>query len=799
MRVRNTNIMLLVMVLTLVIIAAVIMGRGITSRASEELAFFYSVETVDKFNLNLSRDLALVQKVARSRAVTDWFADENNEMKRLAAFTEMMDYAGLLGSAELYFGIHASRNEFSIQGGASLEDFVPFDIIDPDDPYNHWYYDLIASEHEFAFNIDIDKVTNEWRIWINHKVISDGEVVGVFCSGLRIDAILSSMFARYDEENVKGFVIDRHGMILLGSAFGDHHADEERRHISTENTDPGFISFIEAFLQNITGYFGIDAQPEVITLSRGPFDYASIAPIANSDWLVVTFFNSASLFNARNFMPLIIILVSAFILYTLVSAAMTRRFVISPLNSLTVSVLEASEEQTAISCTDRDDEIGELGRTIQDAWNRINEAHYRIATALEQAQTASKAKSNFLSNMSHEIRTPINAIVGMTKIGQSAPDTEKKDYAFGKIEDASSHLLGVVNDILDMSKIEAGKLELSNMEFRFDKMLQKIISIMSFRVNEKAQKLAVDIDPEIPRWLVGDDQRLAQVITNLLANAVKFTPELGSISLHLHFVEEKNGFCEIKIKVKDTGIGISPEQQNRLFHSFEQAEAGTSRKYGGTGLGLPISKSIVELMGGKIWVESEIGQGSTFIFTVILQCSADNNQDMVDVYINTVNGVSGGERDDKTREAHACFAGTGSEETSGCEADAFSGFTILVAEDVEINREIMTALLESANLTVECAEDGKRVCSMFEAAPDKYDMILMDVQMPEMDGYEAARHIRSLDNKRAKEIPIIALTANVFREDIEKSIEAGMNGHIGKPIDFEKMFALIKTHLVKKG
>jgi len=204
-RVRNTNMVLIVLVLFLILITAAVMITGVTERASKDLAFFYSLEAVDKFNLNMSRDLALVQKVARSKAVTGWFADEANMTKKTAAYNEMADYMGLLKSGELYFVIHDSLNEFSIKT-ESLDEFLPFNILDPDDPYNDWYFSLISSDNEFAFNIDIDKVTDEWRIWINHKVVSDGGLVGVFCAGLQVDTMLRSMFARYDEDNVKGFV-----------------------------------------------------------------------------------------------------------------------------------------------------------------------------------------------------------------------------------------------------------------------------------------------------------------------------------------------------------------------------------------------------------------------------------------------------------------------------------------------------------------------------------------------------------------------------------------------------------------
>ena len=528
--------------------------------------------------------------------------------------------------------------------------------------------------------------------------------------------------------------------------------------------------------------------------------------------------------------------------------------------------------------------------------------------ALEQAIQASRAKGDFLSNMSHEMRTPMNAIIGMTIIGKSSNTIEKKDYAFEKIDNASKHLLGVINDILDMSKIEANKLELSSASFDFEMMIQKVVNVINFRVDERRQLFYVNIDNNIPHILIGDDQRLSQVITNLLSNAVKFTPEEGSVHLDAHLVSEKDDKCCIEISVSDSGIGITDEQKARLFHSFEQAEAGTSRKYGGTGLGLAISKRIVELMGGSIWVESEPDHGSKFAFTVILQrgskevkrllpqgvdwnnlriFAVDDDYEICQFFRDTsmhlgvfctvatsgekaaellaqdcnydiffldwkLPGMNGNElakiiRDkteqksivilfssidwsmieDDAREAgvdkflpkplfqssivdiiNECI-GVGQpqeqSEKSNMGVD-YSGHTIILAEDVEINREIVLSLLESTNLTIECAENGAQALKMFEEAPDKYDMIFMDVQMPEMDGYEATMRIRDFEarhklnladsGKAFREIPIIAMTANVFKEDVDRCIKAGMNSHVGKPLNYDEVINKLNIYLV---
>jgi signal transduction histidine kinase/CheY-like chemotaxis protein len=385
-----------------------------------------------------------------------------------------------------------------------------------------------------------------------------------------------------------------------------------------------------------------------------------------------------------------------------------------------------------------------------------------------QSESANQAKSLFLSTMSHEMRTPLNAIIGMTNLARASTDIERKDYCLDRIEGASGNLLTLINDVLDMSKIEANKFEIDYAEFCFEKAVQKAVNVITSRVQEKRQQFSVRVAKDIPQTLIGDEPRLIQVMTNLLSNAVKFTPNGGSIRLEASLRKEEEAACLIQVDVADTGIGITPQQMPRIFSSFQQADSSISRKFGGTGLGLAISKSIVELMGGNIQVSSKPGEGSTFSF------------------VFSAKRVLRQEGDGPAEKA----PGGASPETF-----SFQGYRALLAEDIDINREIVLALLEPTGIEIDCAENGSAALAMFRAAPDSYDIIFMDIHMPEMDGYEATRRIRAMDSPRAKNVPIIAMTANVFRQDVEKCLAAGMNDHIGKPLDFDEVLVKLRKYL----
>ena len=543
-----------------------------------------------------------------------------------------------------------------------------------------------------------------------------------------------------------------------------------------------------------------------------------------------------------------------------------------------------------------------LGLTVIDTEMRKNMAQQEaLGDALKSAEQANKAKTAFLSNMSHEIRTPMNAIIGLDNIAMNDPETPEKTKEYlAKIGTSAEHLLNLINDILDMSRIESGRMILKNEEFSFSKMLESINTMFSGQCLDKQQNYSCNIKGQVDDYYIGDNMKLRQILINILGNAVKFTPEGGNISLDIQRMAQFDNRSTLQFTVADNGIGMSEEFLPHIFDTFAQEDATSTNKYGSSGLGLAITKNIIEMMNGSISVESKKGEGTTFVVSVTL-----NDSDRKDTIEEELNIHPGDMAvlvidDDPVAGEHAKLvleqAGIAAEVASGGEegiemvrlrhvrhepynlilvdwqmpemdgiettrrireivgnesaiviltaykwddildeavkagVDSFiakplfaanvldefksaslkkqskkeevtvdlKGLRILVAEDVDVNAEILQMILESREIESDIAVNGKIALELFESHPENfYAAILMDVRMPEMDGLEATRRIRALARSDAAEIPIIALTANAFDEDVQRSLQAGLNAHLTKPIQpevlFETLESLIKT------
>ena len=410
-------------------------------------------------------------------------------------------------------------------------------------------------------------------------------------------------------------------------------------------------------------------------------------------------------------------------------------------------------------------------KEMEESNKKLKKAKDITTEALQTAENANKAKTDFLSNMSHDIRTPMNAIIGMTSLIRHDAGNKAKviEYA-DKIDISSQHLLGIINDVLDMSKIEAGKTVFKYTDFSILDFITELNTIFHSQIDEKNQTLTIIKENIRHEWVNGDQVHLMQIFSNLVSNAVKYTQEGGKIQFLVEECETKSSvYAKYRFLVSDNGMGMSADFKDTIFDAFTRAESSMTNKIQGTGLGMAITKNLVEAMGGTIDVESELGQGSCFEVLIDLRIAEDRF-------------VSSAEQAEKDEPA----------------GNVLKGMRFLCAEDNELNAEILMELLKIEGAECTICENGKRVLEAFEqSAPGDYDMILMDVQMPVMNGYEATKAIRRSSHELAKTIPIIAMTANAFSEDIQHSLAAGMNAHVSKPIEMKVLEKTIRS--IKSG
>lgn len=756
--------------MVLFLIIGSMISRSMADDFAKRLARQYSIEAASNFQISTNQHFVLMQQTSRSTTIARWMANRDDAQLKRLAYEEIRGYHIFSPETRLMFTLADGLWGYDHFVSMDFEDFQTWGQLayaaNPNEDtrrVSQWFFDTRDEERPFIMNVQRERpaLIDEdivLFIWSNHRVYYGADFVGVVTVGFPFAEVFDAVFGNYDDRFIRGYLVDGYGRVRTDSA-GLLTLHEEGlptpKPLPEAEVNPNLADALEQHLGQLqNGVFQTNGDfYEVIRLGEGDYRYASIAPILGSAWSVVVLSNYNAVFGGR-YIPMFVVAFLILVSSIGLGVLMVRHELLAPLFKLTES---AATPNQRIFGVDRHDELGELARTISDMRASL-EATARLA------EDSNRLKSDFLSTISHEIRTPMNSIIGMSAIGKEAKEIVRKNYAFDQINVSSSYLLGIINDVLDMSKIEVGHLELSHETFELEAALQKVATVSHFLLEEKEQRLRMEMDPSIPNRVMGDEQRLVQILINLTSNAVKFSPNGTEIKIlvALHCDAEEN--CFLEFKVADQGIGISAAQQENIFNAFEQGSRSTARQYGGTGLGLSISKKLVEMMGGRIWVESEPGAGATFSFTIMVAAAEFSPLE------------------EPALEAE-----------SEKEAD-FTGKRLLLVDDVDINREIVMTMLEHTGLTIECAENGAVALEMFEADPWRYDLIFMDVHMPVMDGYATTEKIRSLGMPWAQAIPIVAITANAFQEDIDKCLEAGMNRHLSKPLRHSDMIALLQDY-----
>jgi len=774
----NLNFIVFILILTVVVCAYMI--YNIADAAAMDFARSYTMESVDILGSHINSAVRIANLASTSETVREWFADENDSEKKAAAHAKLMLYADMLDDNRLNFAITDSLNLYMVDGGSSLNDFTPFGKLDSVESYNNWFFGALNSTFDFTMDIGRRQDTEDLRVWINHKVVNDGHVVGVFSTSLEFDEIFYELFELYTNHAAKGFIIDYRGIVQIDSTMTSHYEfNGGRTHILSIFDDINIVSLInDGFLRNPSIYYGRRTEPEIIRMPGGDSRYLSIAQIPNTNWLAITFFDTTALFDIMSIIPPVGAVVLALILYFVISSMLVRRMLFKPLSKLSNSVDGSIHNEKEIYGTKRKDEIGELARTIREAWQRLSTMAIELKAAADDAEAANLSKSAFLANMSHEIRTPMNVILGVTEILMQDEQLNANSHEeLITIYNSGDMLLNIINDILDLSKIEAGKLEMINSGYDIASLIHDSVVLNMMRVGSKPIEFNLNVDEKIPATLIGDELRIKQILGNLLSNAFKYTAQ-GSVDLSFAGeTAEAEDLYTLIISVTDTGQGMTKDEVNLLFDEYSRFINKANHYTEGTGLGMSITRNLVRLMSGTITVESEPEKGS--VFTVRLQ------QGMTDAR------AIGRDLAESLQDFRQ--SGVRQMKKFSIVYEHMPYGKVLVVDDVESNLFVARGLMAPYGLMVDTVTSGYKAIEKINAG-NEYDIIFMDHMMPKLDGLETTEIIRN----SGYSAPIVALSANAVVGQADIFLANGFDDFIPKPVDVRLLNSMLKKFVRDK-
>ncbi|MBA6353480.1 MULTISPECIES: ATP-binding protein [unclassified Colwellia] len=767
--IRLRIIFLIILVFTLVLVFFSYFLKdfitGVEQDLGKKMVLQHAIINKEKALSHFTQNLNLVKRSLLNNTYQDWMKNNDNEKFKTKAIQSVKKDCQVIDCYGWFILSIAPLTSIDWNKESNTIKTVPLKLEE-----NSWLPKKLKENNEFYVDADINTIDGNTYVFFDYIVRENDQVIGTVGSYALVSTITNQLLSTSNQD-ILDVLIDNHGVFRtsLNENTSRYHpslskflSNKEWHQVIGDDLDKS--SLIK--LKNNTNSHSV----KTIDIRINEVNYiAAIVYIEEIEWYAMSLFSKEAMEGSIVILPLF--LVGTLLLFSVIALTLYflnklvfKRLIV--MNKSVNNIALGNYKDLIKDC--RSDELGTLAQGINTMSQEISKNLSKIKSqnnalndAIDKANAANNAKSIFLSNMSHEIRTPMNAVLGFAEIGRNTKVLFEKDDSLEQIQRSGEHLLQIINDVLDFSKIGSKQLELEKISFSFSAILKKITQICKSDIDKKNISLNFLLDDSIPSHLIGDPLKIEQIIINLVSNAIKFT-EHGSIDINTRLKRQNENNVIIELSVKDTGIGITPEQQKNLFIAFSQADNSITRKFGGTGLGLAISKQLVEMMGGEITLKSERDKGTEFTFTIPLTYST--------------------EKLEKKIEESADF------DLVKLKA-ALYGKKILLVEDNRINQIVAKKTLEPLSISIDIAENGLQAVEKMKN--NTYSLVLMDIQMPELDGLQATEQIRMFDNDTV----IIGMSAHASIQDTEKAIKSGMNDYMTKPIKQKTVFLMISEYI----